>query len=433
MLEPRHRFQREETMARSHQRGTVRLEHNSWVGFINLKVLDPTTGATKWTKQRVGVLGAKSKMTKHQAQDLLEQILSQKTGGTTEPRADERIVTLGWFTRTRFFPLREGSSWKESTAASRKSAIEHDILAKLGDVPMEQIDKFMLQTHLNHLARRLSAGRVMHARFYLKAIFEEAIDQDFVKKNPARKLLLPKELRPVNKTTLTWDELRLVLASVPLRDRILLALEMTETFRPSELFALKWSGFDMDRGTLTVNQTAYRGKLRDYGKTRKSLRTVHVPEGMVDELCRWRQQCPDPSPEAFVFPNARKRNGARRNGFIRTDNYRARVLKPLAKKLGLPKLNFQVLRRTMATLAQNKGGVKDVQEILGHSKADTTVNVYMQSIEESVKKTQDSIYAELTAGPKLVRSIKKAKNLVRFGTVGFVDGPQVIVPQGQGA
>ncbi len=177
---------------------------------MNLKVLDPTNGESKWKKQRVGVLGAKSKMTKHQAQDSLEEVIAQRTGGSTQPRADERIVTLDWFTRNRFFPLREGSTWKEGTAASRKSAIERDLLANFGEVPMEQIDKFMLQTHLNRLARTLSAGRVMHARFFMKAIFEEAIDQGFVERNPARKLILPKELRPVDRTTLTWDQLRLV-------------------------------------------------------------------------------------------------------------------------------------------------------------------------------------------------------------------------------
>ena len=68
----------------------------------------------------------------------------------------------------------------------------------------------------------------------------------------------------------------------------------------------------------------------------------------------------------------------------------------------MAKLNFQVLRRTTATLAQTKGNVKDVQGILGHTKADTTVNVYMQPIEEGVKQTLDAIYAELTAGAKLV-------------------------------
>jgi integrase len=255
----------------------------------------------------------------------------------------------------------------------------------------------MLQKHLNDLAKRMSEGRVKHARFYLKAIFEEAIDQDFVEKNPARKLALPKHLRAVDKTTLSWDQLRSVLASVSLRDRVLLTLDMTETFRPSELFALRWEGFDMDARTLRVTHTAYRGKLRDFGKTKKSLRTVHLPEGLANDLWLWKQECPDRSPQAFIFPNARKRNGEEKNSFIRTDNYRARVLKKLADDLELPKLNFQVLRRTMATLAQTKGGVKDVQGILGHSKADTTVNVYMQPIEAGVKQTLDAIYAELTS------------------------------------
>jgi integrase len=397
MQAPRHRFHHEEPMAISHQRGTVRLEHKSWVGYLNLKVLDPNSGESKWKKQRVGVLGARSEMTKYQAYDELAKIIAQKTGGTTQSRADERIVTLAWFARNRFFPLREGSAWRQETAAIRKSEIEHDVLARLGDLPLAKIDKVMLQTHLNGLAKTLSQARVQHARFYFKAIFEEAIEQDFIQKNPARKLILPNGLRAPDKTTLSWDQLRLVLASVPLRDCILLTLDMTETFRPSELFALRWRGFDMDARTLTVSQTAYKGKLRDFGKTKKSLRTVHLPEGLATELWLWKQECPDRSPEAFIFPNSRKRNGAKKNGFIRTDNYRARVLKKLAAKLGLAKLNFQVLRRTMATLAQTKGGIKDVQGVLGHSKADTTVNVYMQQIEAGVKSTLDAIYSELTA------------------------------------
>jgi hypothetical protein len=39
----------------------------------------------------------------------------------------------------------------------------------------------------------------------------------------------------------------------------------------------------------------------------------------------------------------------------------------------------------------SKGGVKEVQEILGNSRPDRTANVYMQAIEESVKQTQDAI------------------------------------------
>jgi hypothetical protein len=103
------------------------------------------------------------------------------------------------------------------------------------------------------------------------------------------------------------------------------------------------------------------------------------------------------------------------------------VLRMLAAKLGLAKLNFQVLRRTMATLAQTKGGVKDVQGVLGHSKVDTTVNVYMQPIEAGVKSTLDAIYSELTAkGGGSGRLVRFARDLVRFATVGILDGLQMI-------
>ena len=50
-----------------------------------------------------------------------------------------------------------------------------------------------------------------------------------------------------------------------------------------------------------------------------------------------------------------------------TGNYRNRVLNPLAERLELPKLNFQILRRTMATQAQSMGSAKDIQAHLRHA------------------------------------------------------------------
>jgi hypothetical protein len=83
---------------------------------------------------------------------------------------------------------------------------------------------------------------------------------------------------------------------------------------------------------------------------------------------------------------------------MHTGNYRNRILTPLAEGLGLPKLNFQVLRRTMATLAQGKGSVKDIQAHLRHAKADTTANEYTQELPESVERMVESMYEELTRG-----------------------------------
>jgi hypothetical protein len=77
------------------------------------------------------------------------------------------------------------------------------------------------------------------------------------------------------------------------------------------------------------------------------------------------------------------------------------VVRPkLARDLELPKLTFQVIRRTIATLAQKKGTVKDVQGVLRHSRTATTTDVYMQEIPESVQATLNSIHRELKAKSK---------------------------------
>jgi hypothetical protein len=78
-----------------------------------------------------------------------------------------------------------------------------------------------------------------------------------------------------------------------------------------------------------------------------------------------------------------------------SSNYRKRVLHKLADELELPKLTFQVIRRTIATLAQNKGTVKDVQGMMRHSRTATTTDVYMQELPEGVRATVNSIHEEL--------------------------------------
>ena len=62
-----------------------------------------------------------------------------------------------------------------------------------------------------------------------------------------------------------------------------------------------------------------------------------------------------------------------------------------------------MIRRTIATLAQKKGTVKDVQGLLRHSRAATTMDVYMQEIPESAQATINAINAELRVKPEDVQ------------------------------
>jgi integrase len=82
-------------------------------------------------------------------------------------------------------------------------------------------------------------------------------------------------------------------------------------------------------------------------------------------------------------------------------------------KITVP-VNFQVLRRTFATNAQGYGNPKDVQAHLRHTDIATTMDVYTQSVPESVRKlvnavAHDVMTAELPAideAPALTRRVQ---------------------------
>ena len=367
---------------RSYQKGWIRPKGKKWYGYYEVKQFNPETGQEEWRTAAPIALGLRSQLTKYQARDALVVEIAKRTGNTPYPRLEQKQVTFGWFVRNRWLPLRE-ANWKEETARDKKCILQRDLLDKFESIPLKHFDKFTLQVHLNDLAKTRSRDRVLQVRAYLRDIFAEAADQDFLPKDPARKVEVPKQLLDTDTTVLCWDQLRTVLAKLELKDRLLLELDMTVALRPSELFGLRWRDFNYDECLLELRETVYRGKLRTWGKTRKALRPVHVPKELADDLWLWQQESKYPTPEDFIFHN-------RLGGFIDPQNYRKKM-KKLGDDLGLPKLTFQVIRRTIATLGQKKGTLKDIQSVLRHSRLATTTDVYMQEIPESVKATVEAI------------------------------------------
>jgi integrase len=151
---------------------------------------------------------------------------------------------------------------------------------------------------------------------------------------------------------------------------------------------------------------------------------IHIPRQLADDLRAWRRECEESareafskgkkksaslSPDDFIFQNED-------GGFLDTDNYRKRVLHKIARELELPKLTFQVIRRTIATLAQKKGTIKDVQGVMRHSRTATTTDVYMQEIPESVQSTINSINSELRKS-----DVRKRKSSKQPASAGAVD------------
>jgi len=380
-------------MGTSYQKGWVSLRGKKWYGYFRRTVLDPETNQPKTISSPVA-LGLKSEMTKSRAREKLAQEITRLSGQITEDGSVKNgTVTFGWFVRNRYLPLKE-SDWREETAKVKKLIITADLIVPFEDVRLENFEKYTLQNHLNQLAKTHSKDRVLQIRSYVRAIFAEAVDQDYLAKDPARSLKVPANLREVDKTTLTWEQLRAALDRLlekSPRDWILMMLDMANALRPSELFCLRWRSFLEEPLLLDIQETLYRGKIRPYGKTKGSTTQVPIAEALAKKVVEWREELrkkgKDVSPDAFIF-------GGRFGGPMDPSNFRKRVLHRLAEELELPKLTFQVIRRTIATLAE--GHVKGVQGMMRHSQVSTTTNVYMQILQPEVRSTVDSIHRELS-------------------------------------
>jgi hypothetical protein len=92
--------------------------------------------------------------------------------------------------------------------------------------------------------------------------------------------------------------------------------------------------------------------------------------------------------------STRKRTAADADGTRHDDD------QSFPMKLRLERLNFQILRRSYATLAVGgrKGTTRDVQTMLRHTRPDTTFENYVKDVPESVYAMSDAMY-EAIAGP----------------------------------
>jgi len=260
----------------------------------------------------------------------------------------------------------------------------------LDEFSLLQIDRFRLQMTANRLAEKFSHSVVSKFVIWSRAILEEAVDQDFLPKNPARKLATP-QTRAENKRFLSVQEIPQVLSRLPHREELILRMSLVLGLRPGELFALRWN--DIEGYALRLDEATVDGKVYPTLKTKQSKGFVALPASLRAALTQWKAAQRPRSDSEFIFPNAR-------GGVFRLDNYRADVLRPALKKVaeetGIDGVDFRACRRTCATHLSQHGGVKEVQAHLRHSRATTTLDVYIQEIPDAVRSAVERLDAMLT-------------------------------------
>jgi integrase len=294
--------------------------------------------------RRYYTLGLFSKMTKSDAQVKQAEVMAEINA--RQASAPDPEITFGDFLEGIALPhLR--SKWKRSTASTTQSRVRHHLVAEYKDTKLQSLGLKGLQAFLRGKAGSLSRSVVAHLRWDLRSIFKIAVAEGYVERDPTSALFTPKEARAAVKRVMTKEEVEQHIGALELRERIIDHLALFAGMRPGEILGLQRRHVREDCRVITIEQRIYRGDI-DTPKTSSSSRKVAIGPKTAFLMQEWMQAVVE-CPAAWVFASENPLKPVWR------DNVWYRHMKPRLEKVGLEWANFQVMRRTHASLGHDAG------------------------------------------------------------------------------
>jgi integrase len=281
---------------------------------------------------------------------------------------------------------------KYATQKSYAYFLRVHLIPALGDLALREVSRERIQAMLNaKLAKALAWETVHHLQCALSKILGTAVEWGYIEANPVRMTRLPRRCRMNQKTVLTPEQLRMLLAKLPEPSRSLVLLLMVTGLRIGELLALRWRNVDLEAALLRVEETVYEGHF-DEPKSMHSVRLIPLGPLALRLLKAKVAKIPFDA-EWLVFRSGRGTVLDRRTLL-------SQQLKPTAKALGLGNVNWHLLRHSNATLHDSIGTpLGTVQALLGHSSSEITRQVYLHSLSADRRVAVEKLEA-LIIGPK---------------------------------
>ena len=206
-------------------------------------------------------------------------------------------VTLKSFVENVYFPFYQ-RKWKPSTAMTNKDRIQREIVTPLGDRELRTFTRDELQAVLDSKSS-MSFSTVDHLRWDFRQIFDMAIAEGIVNRNPADLLFTPRECSKPEHRTMTVDEVKRALCVLELRERLIFKLAVLAGLRPGEIFGLRRTR--LSENTADIQERIYRGRL-DTPKSQKSKRVVAFSATVREDLEAWLNVSPKVA-ENWLFPS----------------------------------------------------------------------------------------------------------------------------------
>lgn len=215
-----------------------------------------------------------------------------------------------------------------------------------------------------------------------------AVKWGHLQENPATQVDMPPLTDVHLKWALTTAQVTALLEVLPALPRTLVGLAVLTGLRRGELFALRWSDVDERLQCLSIQQPVYDGVFTT-PKTAAGLRQVPLSDAAFQLLTDWKTRAARTEPEALVFSTHSGKP-------IEPKNVGQQWIAPACDKLGLKRVTWLTFRRTYSSWAHAKGiPGKVIAQVMGHTKVDTTLNIYTQVIDGSVRRAAEVVGAEL--------------------------------------
>jgi integrase len=250
---------------------------------------------------------------------------------------------------------------------------------QLGAVALKDITKAMIQIHLGKLVDS-GLGKVMvdAIRIRLHSIMEEAVDNDYIPKNPARKVESPECKGSEETRSLTEGEVRTLWDGSTGRDYIVWRLMPLTGMRIGDVLPLERA--DLCPEGLLVTKAYVDGtvKLPKFNKKRLAA----IPASLRAELEEWLST----HDHKLMFPSDEGVVMCRGSKPVQEILDRGRSL--------VEDLDFRMCRTTFASLFQ--GDEADRSSIMGHSSTSFTLARYRKPIMERRQKSIEELDQRLT-------------------------------------
>lgn len=269
---------------------------------------------------------------------------------------------------------------KEATLRNALSIFYLHILPVFGNKKIHEIKVIECQNFAMTMSKFVRGKMFFN---YAKRVMDFAYKMDLVKSNPFEKVIHPnykKKKKQLNYLEVEQANKLLDYFKDDLYWYTMFRLFIYSGLRRGELLALEWSDINFNKKTIRVEKTLtiglYNKVILNSTKTESSNRVINIDGLTLHFLKKLKLK----TKNKLVFPSAK-------GTYQRLSNPQDRLDKA-CKHLELDKIRVHDLRHTHASLLFASGSnAKEVQERLGHSDIQTTMNIYTHVTKDKKEKS----------------------------------------------